>query len=53
MNSRKINGITNKTLKEKEKTSVCHILKEEYGKSRKIRRVFYLSEKNKEKRGRS
>ena len=30
--------------------TVCRILKQEYGKPRKIKKVFYLSKKNKVKR---
>ena len=56
MSSNKIANIINKKLKEDglnlsiTKMTVCRILNKELGKPRKIKRVFYLSEKNKTKR---
>ena len=56
MSSNKISNIINKKLKEDgtnlsiTKMTVCRILNKELGKPRKIKRVFYLSKKNKMKR---
>ena len=56
MSSNRITNIINKKLKEDglnlsiTKMTVCRILKQEYGKPRKIKKVFYLSKKNKVKR---
>lgn len=56
MSSNRIANIINKKLKEDglnlsiTKMTVCRILKQEYGKPRKIKKVFYLSKKNKVKR---
>ena len=56
MSSNKIANIINKKLKEDglnlsvTKMTVCRILNKELGKPRKIKRVFYLSKKNKMKR---
>ena len=53
MSSNKISNIINKKLKEDgtnlsiTKMTVCRILNKELGKPRKIKRVFYLSKKNK------
>ena len=55
MSSNKISNIINKKLKEDgtnlsiTKMTVCRILNKELGKPRKIKRVFYLSKKNKKK----
>ena len=51
MSSNRIANIINKKLKEDglnlsiTKMTVCRILKQEYGKPRKIKKVFYLSKK--------
>ena len=56
MSSNKISNIINKKLKEDgtnlsiTKMTVCRILNKELGKPMKIKRVFYLSKKNKIKR---
>ena len=56
MSSNKISNIINKKLKEDgtnlsiTKMTVCRILNKELGNPRKIKRVFYLSKKNKMKR---
>ena len=56
MSSNKISNIINKKLKEDgtnlsiTKMTVCRIFNKELGKPRKIKRVFYLSKKNKMKR---
>lgn len=56
MSSNKISNIINKKLKEDgtnlsiTKMTVCRILNKELGKPMKIKRVFYLSKKNKMKR---
>ena len=56
MSSNKIANIINKKLKEDglnlsiTKMTVCRIINKELEKPRKIKRVFYLSEKNKTKR---
>ena len=56
MSSNKISNIINKKLKENgtnlsiTKMTVCRILNKELGKPMKIKRVFYLSKKNKIKR---
>ena len=56
MSSNKISNIINKKLKEDgtnlsiTKMTICRILNKELGKPRKIKRVFYLSKKNKMKR---
>ena len=56
MSSNKISNLINKKLKEDgtnlsiTKMTVCRILNKELGKPMKIKRVFYLSKKNKIKR---